>query len=134
VPCNGLASSPECIVLPCTQCFCIPDQDKSDQLHPFMATVLTNDSVLFQQNNDPCHTAVIVQERFEEGNKEFKLLTWPPKFPDLNPIEHLWDVLDKQVKSMEVSSYSLLDLKDLLLKSWCQIPQHTFRGLVESMP
>ncbi|KAK3515696.1 hypothetical protein QTP70_028535 [Hemibagrus guttatus] len=26
------------------------------------------------------------------------------------------------------------NLKDLLLKSWCQIPQHTFRDLVESMP
>lgn len=25
-------------------------------------------------------------------------------------------------------------LKDLLLTSWCQIPQHTFRGLVESRP
>lgn len=25
-------------------------------------------------------------------------------------------------------------LKDLLLMSWCQIPQHTFTGLVESMP
>lgn len=24
------------------------------------------------------------------------LLTWPPNSSDLNPIEHLWDVLDKQ--------------------------------------
>ncbi|KAK3564956.1 hypothetical protein QTP86_031112 [Hemibagrus guttatus] len=26
--------------------------------------------------------------------------------------------------------HNLQDLKDLLLTSWCQIPQHTFRDLV----
>ncbi|MBN3307929.1 BT1A1 protein, partial [Amia calva] len=46
---------------------------------------------------------------------------------DLNPIEHLWDVLPKQVRSMEAPPRNLQDLKDLLLTSWCQIPQHTFR-------
>ncbi|KAK3531960.1 hypothetical protein QTP86_002242 [Hemibagrus guttatus] len=53
---------------------------------------------------------------------------------DLNPIEHLWDVLDKQVRSMEAPPRNFQDLKDLLLTSWCQIPQHTFGDLVESMP
>ncbi|KAK3543217.1 hypothetical protein QTP70_013687 [Hemibagrus guttatus] len=57
-----------------------------------------------------------------------------PSFGDLNPIKHLWDVLDKQVRSMEGPPRNLQDLKDLLLTSWCQIPQHTFRDLVESMP
>ncbi|KAK3513362.1 hypothetical protein QTP70_012344 [Hemibagrus guttatus] len=49
-------------------------------------------------------------------------------------MQHLWDVLDKQVRSMEAPPRNLQDLKDLLLTSWCQIPQHTFRDLVESMP
>ncbi|KAK3516157.1 hypothetical protein QTP70_005397 [Hemibagrus guttatus] len=53
---------------------------------------------------------------------------------DLNPMKHLWNALDKQVRSMEASPHNLQDLKDLLLTSWCQIPQHTFRDLVESMP
>jgi len=36
--------------------------------------------------------AHIVQELFEEHD-EFKVLpSWPPHFPDLNPVEHLWDV------------------------------------------
>ncbi|XP_047013707.1 chloride intracellular channel protein 5a isoform X2 [Ictalurus punctatus] len=35
---------------------------------------------------------------------------------------------------MEALPSNLQDLKDLLLTSWCQIPQHTFRSLVESMP
>ncbi|MCI4382560.1 hypothetical protein PGIGA_G00016250 [Pangasianodon gigas] len=100
---------------------------------PFMATVFPNGSSLFQQDNVPCHTAKIVQEWFEERDKEFKVLIWPPNSPDLNLIKHLWDVLDKQVRSMKAPPHNLQDLKGLLLTSWCQIPQHTFRGLVESM-
>ncbi|KAK3557213.1 hypothetical protein QTP70_026124, partial [Hemibagrus guttatus] len=49
------------------------------------------------QDNAPCHKAKMVQEWFDEHNNEFEVLTWPPNSPDLNPIEHLWDVLDKQV-------------------------------------
>ncbi|MCI4388573.1 hypothetical protein PGIGA_G00087550 [Pangasianodon gigas] len=106
----------------------------ADQVHPFMATVFPNGSGLFQQDNAPCHSAKIVQAWFEEHDKEFRVLTWPPNYPDVNLIDHLWDVLDKQVWSMEAPPHKLHDLKDLLLTSWCQIPQHTFRGLVESMP
>ncbi|MCJ8738877.1 hypothetical protein PDJAM_G00040730 [Pangasius djambal] len=89
-----------------------------------MATVFPNVRGLFQQDDAPCLTADIVQEQFEEHDKEFKVLTWPPNSPDLNPIEHLWDVLDKQVRSMEAPPHNLQDLKGLLLTSWCQKP-HT---------
>uniref|UniRef100_A0A8P4G4M8 Transposable element Tcb1 transposase n=1 Tax=Dicentrarchus labrax TaxID=13489 RepID=A0A8P4G4M8_DICLA len=106
----------------------------ADHVHPFMETVFSDGSGLFQQDNAPCHKAEMVQEWFEEHNNDFRVLTWPPNSPDLNPVEHLWDALDKQVRSMESPPHNLQDLKDLLQTSWCQIPQHTFRGLVESMP
>ena len=67
----------------------------ADQVHPFMATVFPDGSGLFQQDNAP-----ILQKLFRNGLRsmtEFKVLTWPPNSPDLNPIEHLWDVLEKQV-------------------------------------
>jgi len=103
----------------------------ADHVHPFMETAFPGGCGLFQQENAPCHKAKMVQEWFEEHNNEFEVLTWPPNSPDLNQIEHLWDVLNKQVQSMEAPPRNLQDLKDLLLTSWCQIPQHTFRGLVE---
>ncbi|KAK3572875.1 hypothetical protein QTP86_009313 [Hemibagrus guttatus] len=59
----------------------------------------------------------MLQEWFDERNNQFEVLTWPPNSPDLNPIQHLWDVLDKQVQSMEAPSRNLQDLKDLLLTS-----------------
>lgn len=62
-----------------------------------------------------------------------KALTWSPNSIDLNPIEHLCDVLDTNVGSMETPPRNLhvQDLKDLMLTSWCQMPKHTFRGLME---
>ncbi|KAK3570575.1 hypothetical protein QTP86_022521 [Hemibagrus guttatus] len=86
------------------------------------------------QDNAPCHKAEMVQEWFDDHNTQFEVLTPPPNSPDLNPIQHLWDVLDKQVPSMEAPPHNLQNLKDLLLTSWSQIPQNTFRDLVESMP
>ena len=78
------------------------------------------------------HKNVGARAAIEARGAELRFL--PPYSPDLNPIEHLWDVLNKQVRSMEAPPRNLKDLKDLLLTSWCQTPQHTFRGLVESMP
>lgn len=43
-----------------------------------------------------------------------------------NSIEHLWDELKEQVRSMEAQPHHLPDL--------CQTLQHIFRGLLESMP
>ncbi|KAK3562392.1 hypothetical protein QTP86_033531, partial [Hemibagrus guttatus] len=106
----------------------------ADHVHPFMETAFPDGFGLFQQDNAPCHKTKMFQEWFDEHNNEFEMLTWPPNFPYLNPIEHLWDVLDKQVQSMEASPRNLQDLMDLMLTSWCQIPQHTFMDLVESMP
>uniref|UniRef100_A0A8C4Q1N8 Transposable element Tc1 transposase n=1 Tax=Eptatretus burgeri TaxID=7764 RepID=A0A8C4Q1N8_EPTBU len=95
----------------------------ADQVHPFMAKVFLEGSGLFQQDNVPCHTAHIVWECFEEHDEVFMVLPWPPNSPDLNPIEHLWDVLVRQVQSTAAPPLNLQDLKDLLLMFWYQTPQ-----------
>ncbi|KAK3554624.1 hypothetical protein QTP70_029675 [Hemibagrus guttatus] len=50
-------------------------------------------------------------------------------FEDEDELNHSCEVVP-----IESPPCNLVDLKDLLLTSWCQIPQHTFRDLVESMP
>ncbi|KAK7919271.1 hypothetical protein WMY93_010555 [Mugilogobius chulae] len=108
----------------------------ADHVHPFMNSVFPEGTGYFQQDSSAyCSASDCVQEWFEEHDDEFKELTWPPDSAELNPMEQLWDVLDKQIKSMNASPLtSLEELKNLLQASWSQIPQDSFRGLVESMP
>ncbi len=36
-------------------------------------------------------------QSFLEHDNEFTLLKRPPQSPDLNPIEHLWDVVEREI-------------------------------------
>ncbi|GBN02181.1 Transposable element Tc1 transposase [Araneus ventricosus] len=67
----------------------------ADQLHPYMAFVFPTGNGIFQKDNAPLHKARIVLEWFEEHTDELYLMSWPPNSPDLNPMEHIWDVMER---------------------------------------
>lgn len=60
------------------------------------------------------------------------MLILPPNSKDLGLIEHLLDVLEQEVWPIEVPPHHYQEFNALLLRSWCNIPQHNFRGLLES--
>ncbi len=88
----------------------------------------------FQQDNAPCHKAQIISDWFLEHDNEFTLLKWPPQSPDLNPIEHLWDVVEREIRIMDVQPTNLQQLRDAIMSIWTKISEECFRNLVESMP
>ena len=106
----------------------------ADAVHPYMFTVFPDGDGTFQQDNAPCHTAAIIKDWLEEHNQEFQVLPWPPNSPDLNPIESLWDHLDRHVRRMEPPPHTLQQLLDSLQSAWLQIPETTFHNLIASLP
>ncbi len=74
----------------------------ADHVHPFMTTVYPSSGGYFQQDNAR-HKAQIISDWFLEHDNEFTLLKWPPQSPDLNSIEHVWDVVEREIHVMMCS-------------------------------
>ncbi len=74
----------------------------ADHVHTLMTTVYPSSDGYFQQDNAPCHKAQIISDMFREHDNEFNLLKWPPQSPDLNPIEHFWDAVEREICIMDV--------------------------------
>ncbi len=61
-----------------------------------------------------------------------KVIQWPSISPDLNPIEHLWGILKRQVEHHSPSS--IQSLKEVILEEWKKIDLAKCCQLVHSMP
>ena len=58
---------------------------------------------------------------------------WPPYSPDLSPIEHLWELLDRRVRRRNPPPASIPELRQALQDEWQAIPIQTINNLVGSM-
>ncbi len=105
----------------------------ADHVHLFMTTVYPSSDGYFQQDNAPCHKAQIISNWFLEHDNEFTFLKWPPQSPDLNPIEHLWDVVEREILIMDVQTTNLQQLCDAIMSKWTKISEECFKHLVESV-
>ena len=63
------------------------------------------------------------------AQNNINVLPWP----DLSPIEHLWDELDKRVHRHPQQPESMDQLRTALLEDWNNIPQARIQRLIASM-
>jgi len=61
-----------------------------------------------------------------------RVLPWPAHSPDLNPIEHVWDILGRRMQHHDCQS--LNQLFAALREEWDAIPQEDLDDLIQSMP
>lgn len=88
--------------------------------------------LIFQQDNDPKHTAKVVQKYFKDNR--VNVLDWPAQSPDLNPIEHLWAELERRIQKRDVRPKNKTELMEALVEEWSQISPDVTAKLVDSMP
>ncbi|KAI3359254.1 hypothetical protein L3Q82_002772 [Scortum barcoo] len=62
--------------------------------------------------------------------KALMLWTGPARSPDLNPIEHIWDIMSRSIHQRHVAPQTVQELADALVQVWEEIPQETIRHLI----
>lgn len=89
---------------------------------------------VFQQDNDPKHTSRMCRNYLESKEREgvLEIMGWPPQSPDLNPIELLWEELDRQVREHRPTNQK--HLWEILKRCWDNLKNETLQKLVERLP
>ncbi|GFX38745.1 transposable element Tcb2 transposase [Trichonephila clavipes] len=106
---------------------------RDETLDPYVrpyAAAIGNDFILMDDNARP-HRARIVEEYLEGHGLE--RMESPARSPDLNPIEHLWDYLGREVAALNPPPRSLHELKQGLLCVWSSLPIPVSDNLINSM-
>ena len=86
---------------------------------------------MLQDDNARPHRARVVNDFLAE--QQVIRMDWPACSPDLNPIEHAWDVLGRRIREHHPPAENLNQLFQFLRQEWNLIPQLTLRRLVDSM-
>lgn len=102
-------------------------------LVPLIVTQFHGRGYKFQDDNASMHTANSVKIWMRERNI-ITLSDWPSQSPDLNPIEHLWDELERRLKKREIHPKNSRELELVLQEEWSKIPQIIYQKLIESIP
>ncbi|GBM06152.1 hypothetical protein AVEN_265208-1 [Araneus ventricosus] len=69
--------------------------------------------------------------RFENHCRK---MAYPARSPDLNPKEHVWDMLGRRNAGRIVSPGTLHEFQQALLQKWALLPQQAINDTIASMP
>lgn len=87
---------------------------------------------ILQDDNAPPHRAAAVQERKDQLG--IRTLRWPSRSPDMNPIEHAWDLMKRSIQRSENPPQNAAELRQAVSAAWQRLPQQIINRLVLSMP
>lgn len=88
------------------------------------------DRPIFMQDGATPHTARVTMEMLQR--EAIEVLDWPSRSPDLNPIEHLWDHVKRELNNPNNIIRDIQDLRFEINRIWNDIPQARIRRLILS--
>uniref|UniRef100_A0A1I7WIJ5 DDE_3 domain-containing protein n=1 Tax=Heterorhabditis bacteriophora TaxID=37862 RepID=A0A1I7WIJ5_HETBA len=96
-----------------------------ENILPYVRSQRLGRNWIFQQNND-------LKTQVTPRNKKITKMEWPSQSSDLNPIEHLWNDVEKEVQRQKPSNIKALEA--VIKKAWAQISVQRCANLVDFMP
>jgi transposase len=90
-------------------------------------SILRQPGLLFMQDGASAHTSGETMGKLKQLRVDV-IPDWPPRSPDLNPIETLWAILGQRISKRAATSIE--DLERITLEEWDKISQATVDRLV----
>ena len=88
-------------------------------------------NMTFQQDNARPHLVRLIMNFLR--HEKVLVMAWSSMSPDLSPIEHVWDEIDRQLRQWPNQPVTLQGLGEALQEVWQDIPQAFHANLVASM-
>lgn len=85
----------------------------------------------FQHDNARAHTARATRDFLQQNG--IRTMQWPALSPDLNPIEHLWDEIQRRLNDVRPRPTTAAELRQAFLRVWAQVPMAFINRLIHSM-
>ena len=89
------------------------------------------DFILMDDNARP-HREHVTNQYLEDAT--MVRMDWPARSPDMNPIEHAWDMLQKAISARLVQPTTVPQLRTTLHEGWARLPQQQLRRLFSNTP
>ncbi|KFM71821.1 Transposable element Tc1 transposase, partial [Stegodyphus mimosarum] len=89
------------------------------------------DPFLLQDDNARPHRLRIVDDYFQQ--ETIMPLEWPARFPDLNPMEHVWDTLGRRLAVLNPPPQTLAALATALQEQWLFLPMELIDRIIPSI-
>ncbi|GBN43588.1 hypothetical protein AVEN_21159-1 [Araneus ventricosus] len=107
---------------------------RDEILHPLVRPSISTmgTETIFMDDNARPHRAQLVLSSLESNT--IPQMAWPARSSDLNPIEHVWDMLGRRIAGLSVPLSTLHELLQVLMKEWASLPQQAISDTIASTP
>jgi transposase len=99
---------------------------------PSVNAVFPQNNFIYQHDNCPIYTARIISNWMEQQG--IRVLPWPSRSPDLNPIENMWALMTRKMNTgNHFRPQNVEELWDRIQEEWNELTPNYTEVLVASM-